>query len=500
MKNIILLCVNLCRLDIMVDWFYDHQYVMKFEYVLNDFLNLQTDGIVRQRVSHFSLWLNYQSDEPVELRNTKFRSFFTVFPSIKKLDLRMDISYDDQVCTTRFTFSFIYYQLNEMRHQLEKLTLILGAGESRISEENLLKKFKQISLIEKKRLKTLFLYWIDGSDDSFLHMKHLTKLQCEIDISILGQKSGSDFVQRILSTAKELRYLTLDFLSPLFHLSKDCFEALMRSKLIFLQFDVNVTTKFGLKSINQPPNHTLECLHFLEGCEFDKLLFATYFHGLRILDVSKIDDNISNILRYQTKLCCLAIDGSSSENSVAVQRWLRNEDGLAGEFNYLTDLRLIEDESLDLSKFILSKFRFPKLKTLAVNFVISRKSSYDSYCNFWSCIQKLTELEFLLIQWGVEISSEQLSLLCNTLIKLRFFIYLSEFVAPFEIETYHQIFHQCSSLRMIVHGGLLESDSYSAKYFKDISTNTVRNLPCPLEELNLKEYSCIYEGIPSRHL
>lgn len=105
----------------------------------------------------------------------------------------------------------------------------------------------------------------------------------------------------------------------------------------------------------------------------------------------------------------------------------------------------MEEDSLDLSEFLLSEFVFPKLKSL----IIRLKSYHPKGCIdlFLKSVKKLTDLEYLTINMEIEIPFSQWLSLCRTLLKLRYlFIFNESITKPFENSEYCQLFEINHSL------------------------------------------------------
>lgn len=148
---------------------------------------------------------------------------------------------------------------------------------------------------------------------------------------------------------------------------------------------------------------------------------------------------------------------------------------------------MIEMTSLELSECFL--IQFPKLKVLSVTFknLLGDSSNVDL---FWQSVQQLSNLEYLEMHEGIQITSEQLSSLCFALTKLRYFLYFSHDFRLFGSQFYLRLFLKYPSLRMVIHRN---SKSLFAIYLKDIITHSVHHL-------NNVGPGFIYKGIPQKYL
>jgi len=179
-----------------------------------------------------------------------------------------------------------------------------------------------------------------------------------------------------------------------------------------------------------------------------------------------------------------------------INKWLNNTESFSRQLDCLTNLHLIHIKSLELPEYFLIQFEFPKLQAFSIIFCDEGESARINSNGdlIWLSIQKLAHLEFLEIQWGIEISSEVLSTLCVSLPKLRYFLYFKRNLKPFEMQMYHELFQKCPSLRVIIHG---DPNFYSVKYFKDIGTNSVRQLLWPAKQDFCLEF--VYKEIPRKY-
>lgn len=162
-------------------------------------------------------------------------------------------------------------------------------------------------------------------------------------------------------------------------------------------------------------------------------------------------------------------------SSDSLHYWLEDNQ-INRRLDYLVYLKIVE-KSLDFSEFLLSEFVFPKLKSLVIVLLnsSSRNSNTDPFCR---AIQKLTDLECLLIDGKIEIPFSQLLTISRTLLKLRYIIIFNKLpLELFENSEYHQLFKVNPSLRVVFHRN--HSSSNAVKYFKDIMSNTVRNIQWP---------------------
>lgn len=490
LRYIILQCVNLHSLALYPNSFDNRRYnhrSLRLDHVLSEFGPLRNDGIIRQHVH--SLTLDLRMFKYV-ITNDQFHDVFAVFPNIKELSLECELADDVPPASSkkpaRLSFSGLFKQLLETRHQIEALSLNLFFKGVK-DQSDITHKWKMISLLEMEKLEEVSLYEFHILDASnpILSFKHLNEFKCHISDPILEKISGSDFIQLVLYTAPELYSLSIQAKSSI-SLTKECFQALVRSRLRYLDFLTDIIFDFEPLSLKNccHPNRTLKDFLIQNNLESYSNIFLTYFHCLETLIVEYISNDIfSNIFQHQLRLRYLKIVGSPADHL-----FLRNTNSLSGQHNYLTHLYMTEMTSLQLCEFFL--IRFPKLKALSI--IFSRVNNKDSSIVdlLWQRIQKLTDLEYLEIDRGIEISSVQLSYLCSILTRLRYFIYFSNGCKPFGIQFYHQLLLDCPSLRMVIHRN--QKASLNVKYFKDISTNSVISLG----NVNADN---IYDGIPQKY-
>lgn len=503
-KRIVECCENLQSAEFVFSSTLEPKY---YEIFFADFKALEKDGVVCQNVTSLTLDLPQSWELNLSLTNGKILAFFAVFPNVRNLALTIEIDeyFDDssKICPVipegRLVFSCIEECVQKVSHQLEKLSLHFNynVGKSYASIEML----NKIAAINMENLKELSLSSIDLWDGSvrnpFSKFKHLCHLDC-----LLGDEdngSHSTFIQLLLSTATELRTLLVKTTSGFF-MRKECFRALVKSRLETLTFHTteNIYEDYGDSVIGDfesflleeslAPNHTVRLLRVMSNF-YLLFLFTKYFRGLRRLKIGEVAGDISRaspesllILRniFQMELRTLELHNcinlthqncSTVEFNLLLQWLVKYEQHFSPRpFDNLTCLHILEQTNLALCEFLLTNFAFPKLRSL---FIETSVMSAGRNCNFkiiWQAVQKLTQLESLQIRWGSQTTFKQWVTLCGALPKLRHFIVTECNSQPFSKFEYVKLFGINPSLRSI---HILKQNSVCGMFFKDLILNTV---------------------------
>lgn len=494
LRKIILYCENLRSFLFEIDR--NMKTEGDLESIHRDFKDLRKDRIIRQHVSSFSFFWEADSFVTYELLSY----FFAVFPNITELRfLCLCTTADDApVIDWALYISFTEDQLRKMSHRLEKLLLNFVWNGTEIISLDL------IANIKMESLKTLSMRWFDNSNSSILThphlLAHLTEFDCLISDRLFA--SVAAFIQNLLKSAPKLRFLsvlkynTSTFQYPDTTLDKDCFQALVNSRLRYLNIDVFSETDVIPYSLEDQlePNYTLRILLFgslpySEDRVF--LLFMKYFHNL---DTISIKNNckrvLYHVLVYQNDLRKLSLHHSSTENT-EFSLWLSGLDKSYRRFDNLTCLCLFECSSTNFCELFLMNFEFPKLKSLAMYLEKDYCSRVnDNMCQILQRIRKLTQLEYLEIYWEIERTPLSLLDLCKNLPKLRYLIYSNNCYVPFDELEYHCIFEECPTLCIFIHR--IEQDVYH-RYVGGFNRSEKIGYEI------VSPYSQICKGIPTKY-
>lgn len=495
LQNIIKCCKNLQYADFVFDLSIQTEY---YENFFVDFKALQQDGVICQHVTSLTLDLPQSWLVHLSHTNSKILAFFAVFPSVRNLALTIEIDeYFDDLSTIhpvipkdRLVFSCIHQCIQKISHQLEKLRLHFKytLGRSYASIEMLHK----ICDIKMENLKELSLNWIDLWDASvrnpFSKLTSLTHFDCIIGDEMSEAVLHSSFLQLLLSTATELQTLRVKTIAGFF-MDVECFQALVKSRLTSLTFYItggiqsapfvhSVKAHFEPQSVpeNLMPNYTLKRLTMMSDCNL-LLLFSTYFRRLQSLKVREVSNDILvNIFKLDLHTLEIYNHCKVPELHVpSLRSWLdKNEQHLSPHpFQNLTYLHILEDNRLELSEFLLAKFRFPKLKSLFIQTWSILPIDCSNCCyveSLWQSLQTLTQLESLEIRWNRRTTFQQWVALFSAVSKLRHFI-IAEFNSrPFSKGEYVDLFRINSSLRSV---HILKNNSVCGTFFKDAVSNTV---------------------------
>lgn len=468
LKTMIEYCVNLN--NFVLDFRSGNQ---RMRDALDDFDDLETNSVVRDSVTGFSLimqsvcwWIS----------NRTIFDIFAVFPKIKKLNLKIPVGDKNEFLRARqlfhetskhfFTYACIYDRLLALADQLEVLKLNFGC---RIPGD--------IFNVRMKNLKQLSWFSDDGKPDiSFIQnsclFEKLTHFNCSVCIpsSYIAHESELLFFQRLLQFTP-LR--TLSITSTIF-MGRKLFQALVASKLIGLHI-YGVSEGMDLWSTYDPQN-TLSPNYHLQHLVIDKcdrkwtLRFATYFRNLKRLKFDELHHSVLwNIFKDQTQIFELHLRDLTGRELSYFQDWLREKEPISRELKYLTELRIAE-KKYSLTEFLLGEFVFPRLKSLYINIQILDESTELQLCYL---ISKLPKLESLTLDLPTKMNFSQRPLF-QGLPKLRHFHFMNDDSA-FTLSEYRQLFHVFPSLRTIAH---VNRDGpwfqYGSRYyFYDVIEKTV---------------------------
>lgn len=520
-ENIIKYCQNLHKIVIIFDPSKGREHC---KHLLDDFKALKNHDIVRTSVKSFILKIPEGSMKLDNFYLTKgdFLCFFDVFANIKNLNLTIEIdkNFDNSHAkvidpvvnfNSRISFSCIYSQVMKMSQQLEKLHLHF-TYECNLSGQWLsIRALHRIADIKMEKLKKFSLNWIELWDetiiDPFSNLKHLTDFDCTISSSV----SQSAFVQLLLSNATELQSLTVRTDNG-FDMNSECFQALVNSRLVILNFrvnkyhynhahDIDIYTKSIIYSSHSEeslwrnslsPNHTLKQLNMSTDDRLLLLLFGNYFQNLENLIFQDIRDNVLfRILKVQKKVRSLVLyncnkyplANCSNEGSFTLNWWFSRDSQLSyHHFCDLTHLHIVEEISLDLSLFMFSNFVFPKLKSLKIEIPcnLTRPTSNANFLALWTNIEKFTQLVSLDIRCRSNTSFQQWLTLLSALPKLRYFVISAHQSESFSDAQYEYCFRIHPSLSSIcvlrpkehirIGQSVFRGDVF---YFRNIITNSI---------------------------
>lgn len=520
LRDMIKYCTNLRSLSLMYSEVIGKNIFADFEY-------LEKNGIARKTVKNFCL---KQGDWPycheITLTNRKFLRFFSVFPNIKNLVVIVEINgrfnqfstiSSDIMSDTEFSFSSVHHQLLKMRQQLEYLTLHFNYHPTYYWCFSI-QTMSQLSDIHFENMRKLSLnlhnFREQFTTDILVKFNHLTDFECTYEANY--PHSTTSLFSLLLSNAPGLRSLIIklyDFSDC--HWNEEFSKAVSKSQLINLKIfpaknirkdtvlipKESVSISNDLHDSRVPINFTLKqlCL-FPSRSRFHFSHITKFFRGLESLVIDQVClVSLFNLLNYQIYLRRLII--INRQYSDFYQQFGRSSPPQFLPYNYsefknLTHLCFADFQSFALIKFLLSKFEFPKLKSLTIivkieKYFVNVNSNYNAD-QVWPIIQKFTQLVYLYleIEWETPPSFIQLSTFLNELPKLRHFYCLgftSEQIRQcpvhFDYSKYCELLKMYPSLRTIVHG--------SFKYLKDVVTNTVTKFRFPQDF-----YQHLYEGLP----
>ncbi|KAK7604790.1 hypothetical protein V9T40_005976 [Parthenolecanium corni] len=522
--NIIKFCVNLHKLILIFRPPITEEYC---KHLLDDFQLLKNNCIVRDSVKKFALKIPKVSSgsNNFYLKNCDFLCFFDIFPNISDLNLTFQIDrdfdfYNEDLVTpsldlnSNISFASVRDQLLKMRQQLEKLHLHFTYYDRRFSYGLSIQTLHKIAGIEMEQLKELSLNWFELRDHTlinpFLNLRNLTHLDCTLNSS----DSPSAFVQLLLNTATGLQTLTVRTISTFF-MNRECFQTLVSSRLITLNFypaNVNQSDHDGIidtfsnsvdyANISEDffwirsllPNHTLKNLNMSTNNRHLLLLFCTYFQSVDTLILKDIEENILlRIFQVQTKfrtlVLCNCNEGprysSRSVDSTCLNQWLESSElSWNRHLNDLTHLHIVEHEICSLSEFMLTKFVFPKLKSLKIEVFSDRLQTRNKSQRVSSNLEKIwmiiktkyTQLESLEIRCRDTTTFQQWLALLSALPKLRQFVISARRSALFSDAQYEYCIRTHPSLRLLC---VLKPVSLGMRFrgnvyfFRDIITNSI---------------------------
>lgn len=432
---------------------------------------------------------SFLHEETVRCTSETICKFFTLCPNVRRVDLEFEtrkqlFHLDDDpldfMSQNQFTLSCIHDGLLALRNQLEKSRLHLGTYDDSYLPFEMIEKTTQI---EMNGFQEFSLDWADIShtftSNPFLAFKNLTRIECRFQDNPSISVSPSCVLQLLLKTIPGLR--SLAFTVGQLPLSRECFEALITSRLTYLNIGNEVIADFEKSSIAETlqPNRLLQ--HFsIDAKSHDlRLLFASYLPSLEHLIFSEVDEGtLHNIFRYQNNLRSLRVYNRRSnyrgQNNIfrdynMYLKFLQNDDLLQNrQLSCLTHL-FIEEQKINLTKFLLSEFKFPQLKSLTICITHDRFKD-----EFWKILSTMTQIKFLKVdfRFRTKISFQQLSLLVQLLPNLRHIhININTLPECFDPSEYRQLFNKSSSLRTVIHN--------SVKYSYDATDHTIRNVPNP---------------------
>lgn len=275
MPKIISNCPNLRSLTVCDEPAWEWYDEKTMAHLFDDFDSLRNVEIILPFVRKFTPRLsNAYTVEP--FTNELFLGFFVMFPNIEELNFKCPIDSspiepdsDSFISSSSFSFSCLNHQLLKMRNQVKKLHfdfyLIEELNQPR---EYLIQNLNEVARIEMKKLKEFYFHLPSKLDISnpALPFRHLTDLRCSISKKILERFSsipGIAFLKFLLKPANaQLRFLSLVFSGRInYHLTRDCFQTLVRSQLDCLNLG-DFSIDFELPSLDRDllPNQTLHHL------------------------------------------------------------------------------------------------------------------------------------------------------------------------------------------------------------------------------------------------
>lgn len=472
--------------------------------VLRDFEGLETDAIIRESVTSFSLTL---LSDTLSFSNRNFRRFLIIFPKITELNvslqkvnpeflpgfLNVSTVPADLTSDTSFTYSCIYDRLQSLADQLEILRLEIDGPFPLVRSTNNINHIWMKNLKELSLKGAFFLEDISVIPDS-VWFQQLTRFNCSIDFEDSLAESETEFM-RLLLTHTPLRRLKMS--ESTIHMDLKLFKLLLKSKLESLQIDeVSGETERLLFLLNSKsssstntvmPNYTLQYLSIDKIHHSWNLLFAFYFRSVKYFQWGDVHrSELPSVCKHLSKLHGLILVGTAErESGNPSNPWLKDVT-INFEFEYLVELRIME-RHFSLTAFLLSNFKFPQLKSL--NIAISFPSKTDK---LWPLIRELTNLECLrvslprsYINFPEELAG--LSKLRHCLIAD--FSHKEHDIVPFSEYDYIEMFETRPCLRSFIHEhwtGFYDIDlTYTDLYFRDVTTNSVVNL---FNDRNWKNY------------
>ncbi|KAK7604741.1 hypothetical protein V9T40_005927 [Parthenolecanium corni] len=469
------------------------------------------------------------------MSNQLFLQFFALFPQVRRVDLQFDIYYilstqlstnpSDIMSNDQFTLSCIYDRILAMRHQLEKLRLqfnfhnysrtILspsrrlygGNFRFRLQPCLTLQSMEKITQIEMSNLKELSLNWIDSSHsfttNPFQVFRNVTHFDYDFDNPSIPPSTA---MHLLLNTITGLRSLT--FSAHNFCMSKQCFEALVRSQLTSLKI-IEPENFYALKVDFEPssldatlhPNYVLKRLSINEKyAQPLTLLFSTYFRSLeRIIFPEVCEETLHTIVKYQRNLRRLRLyNGARSHRQLehcifrdhsVYKEYLENDD--LSQHRLLPNLTHldIDEDKIGLTNFLLSEFVFPRLQSLVIKI---KEIGEEDLKQFWhtSILSKIPHLSYIELQLLPAIHSfQQVLVLVRSVSTLRQ-IFMTDETPQFHASEYRQLFAENPSLRTVHHNYIT--------YFYDVTTKVVKDIPN--RDIFVHKGTESWEGIPNHYL
>ncbi|KAK7604740.1 hypothetical protein V9T40_005926 [Parthenolecanium corni] len=484
----------------------------KIHQPLNDVTVLHENSVTFDKVENLTFKM-YVYEELVRskiISNHLFLQFFALFPKVRQVDLQFDVmglfnklstNPSHIMSNDQFTLSCIYDRIVAVRHQLEKLRLQFNFHNysrtirplfHRLHRRHFqfgspscptLQSMEKITQIEMSNLKELSLNWIDSSHsfttNPFQVFRNVTHFDYDFDNPSIPPSTA---MHLLLSTITGLRSLT--FSAHNFHMSAQCFEALVRSQLTSLKI-IEPQERYALTIDFEPsnldatlqPNYVLKHLCINEKyTQPSTLLFSAYFRSLEYIIFPEVcEQALHTVVKYQSNLRRLRLyNGDRSHGQLehciyrdysVYKQYLENDD--LSQHRILPNLTHldIKEDKIGLSKFLLSEFVFPRLQSLVLKIGDIEEDDLEQ---FWQIQLKIPHLTYIELHLGHAIHSFQQVLdLVRSLSKLRH-IYMKDTTPQFHPSEYRQLFAQSPSLRSVHHNYF--------RCFYDVTTNVVIEL------------------------
>lgn len=483
-----------------------------FQHVFDDIRAMSENSITYNEVVELKLQMVYVY--PVyqtKMSNLRFLQFFSLFPNVRRVNLEFIVNDTFNYLSTspscimsnsRFTLSCVYDRIKAVRSQLEKLRLHFYGF------EHTLETTEEFTKIEMENLKELSLNWIDHSHslstNPFPVFKNVTHFCCDF-CSNYPHISASAVIQLILCTITEIRTIVLNVSE--FPITKQCFEALVRSRLTKLEIiifnpldaffnDIYLNFEWSSLESTLVPNNKMRDLWINDGYYPFALEFAKYFRGIeRIAFLDVEEPTLHSIFKMLNNLRNLKLINSYRENDhcgpnssfieyTTYQQYLQNDD--LSQYRllpYLTDLDIREDH-VSLTNFLLREFAFPQLRSLTIIIYDKDEEERDEdeeerdeeqSHQLWPILMKLTQLRYIKLELEkFSISFQEILVLVQSLSNLRDICIKTDLQENFSSAAYHSLFKARSSLRSVIHN--------TKKYFFDVTTNVIEEISNPCSQ------------------
>ncbi|KAM7249239.1 hypothetical protein ACFE04_003758 [Oxalis oulophora] len=443
--------------------------------------------------------------------NQLLLQFLALFPSVKRLDLKFDVikSFDhlsripsDIASDNQFNASCIYDRILALRNQLEQLRLHLYSTKCayEYTTNPLAEKIKEIEMTNLKELSLNFRDNLRSLTTKPLRtFENLTHIHCDFSSCLRPNIFPSTEIHFLLNTIPGLRSLAYTYsdLNGCKPFSRACFEALLKSRLTRLKLGSYTTTHFKEFSLQDTfqPNYLLKRLSIDTLSNDVLLLFASHFRSLEHVTFSKvgkktlhtifnIQTNLRSLRLYNGKCSNLLRENRKFTNYTGYKRFLRNDNLSQNRIlPHLTHLHINENE-IDLTKFLLTEFKFPLLKSLTI--CLQRiRDNFEELLKILTHIRQVRFLQLHCIRALVPSDKllrmvRRLPNLCHLAIRDT----ISDHGDRPDISEYHQLFNVRSSLRTVSHRFI--------KYFYDTTTGHIR-------EISLISSGGFCEGIPPHY-